>query len=268
METGLAPLVLALLVSAAPTTVPAPPPQALLPTLASPARTAPQGEVDLRAGVNWMNDTVPAPLLGGPEGDLLQFPALQALFPLGAHADLEISCAGFQQFRPDEGDHTTEVGDPHLWTRIVFRDSAEKSPGIGLRFGIKVPSASDDTHLGTDEADVFGSLLLSQPLGRSFLHLNVGVAILGDPLATRSQKDLLSYALALESPVGDKLRLFVEAAGLYSTSDGSRGEEGEARLGLSWATRRGAWEAVALAGYEPDSPDWGLSVSRLFRLGS
>jgi hypothetical protein len=259
------------------------PPPALLHIDARPARTVPQGEVLLRIGLGYEDDVIPAPLLGGPRGDLWSVPKLQVGVPIGPRADLDVEVPlvmhleiggdprdlGTDGHAWEPGGSETEAGDLRIATRVLFRQEPERGPAVGMRFGLKVPSASDETGLGTDEADVFAELLLSQPVGRGTMHLNVGLAILGDPTENSSQEDVVTYALAWEVRPGARTAWFVEASGIWNPSSSSRGEEGVVRTGISREVGmgRGAWEGTLLAGYEDASPDWGVTFARLIRFG-
>lgn len=65
-----------------------------------------------------------------------------------------------------------------------------------FRFAIKLPNAKAYKRLGTDEADIFYGLLLSERTGLFEFSQNLGMGILGDPEAGQGQEDVYTYALS------------------------------------------------------------------------
>jgi len=217
----------------------------------------------LHLGADYGAGMLPTPLLGpGEEGDLLRFPALGFTWGIGRHAQIEVEWPGWQFFEGDEASDD-EVGDAFLWTKVAFPRQGKRGPGLGFRFGFKVPVASTRTGLGTDEPDLFGTFLLEQGVLRGRILLNLGLGILGDPLRNGEQVDVIVYGLAFDAPAGTRVRLVGEAAGWYDgSSGGPSATRGEARLGVRLPAREGpgGFDAAVRVGYEKASPDWGLIV--------
>ena len=65
-----------------------------------------------------------------------------------------------------------------------------------FRFAIKLPNAKAYKRLGTDEADIFYGLLLSERTGLFEFSQNLGMGILGDPGAGQGQEDVYTYAIS------------------------------------------------------------------------
>jgi hypothetical protein len=72
-------------------------------------------------------------------------------------------------------------GDAEIFTKIRFLREGDRIPAIGAMFGIKLPNASRDDRLGTDETDFEVQLMASKDFGPVAAHFNVGLQILGNP---------------------------------------------------------------------------------------
>jgi hypothetical protein len=240
------------------------------PIVTRPASTLGPGGWAFGLGFDYAADTVPQPLLGERKGDLLRGPLLRFAYGLGERAEVSAEWPSYQDFDPEAGDGQSSVGDLHLWTRVAFRQKSETGPVLGLRFGFKVPNASEEDGLGTDESDVYGSFLLEAPLrGRdqaaAFL-LNLGLGILGDPLESGEQVDVITYGVGLELPFGDGHSFLLEAAGyIDDSSRRESGDTGEARAGFRLAAGPGTLDTALRAGFTDQSPDWGLHLGYSWR---
>lgn len=95
-------------------------------------------------------------------------------------------------------------GDARLFTKLWAVRERTWIPGIGVRFGVKLPNASKKDRLGTDETDFVMQLLGSKRFGDWAAHLNLGFAILGNPgfygADSSGQDDLFAYDVALATP--------------------------------------------------------------------
>ena len=95
-------------------------------------------------------------------------------------------------------------GDARLFTKIWAVRERTWIPGVGLRFGTKLPNASSADRLGTDETDFFIQLLGSKRFGEWATHVNLGISLLGNPgfygADASGQDDLFTYDLAAVSP--------------------------------------------------------------------
>jgi hypothetical protein len=95
-------------------------------------------------------------------------------------------------------------GDARLFTKVYIVREREWLPAMGLRFGVKLPNANAKDGLGTDEADFHIQGLGSKQIGGFGLHVNLGLAILGNPgfggSDSSGQDDLFTYAVGLVTP--------------------------------------------------------------------
>jgi hypothetical protein len=139
-----------------------------------------------------------------------------------------------------------------LFTKLYLLEDRSWYPAAGLHFGAKLPNASVDDRLGTDETDFLIAALASKDLGWISGHVNLGLALLGNPGPTApspqpfdsdGQDDLFTYAVALSSqpldgPARSTIRLMVEIAG----QEGSRFDNDRAAFRGGVQTTIGAWQ--------------------------
>lgn len=86
-------------------------------------------------------------------------------------------------------------GDVLLSTKTAFF-AHPKNWAAAFRFAVKLPNAKAYKGLGTDEADIFYGLLVSERIGLFEFSQNLGMGILGDPRAGQGQEDVYTYALS------------------------------------------------------------------------
>ena len=230
------------------------------------AAPLPAGTQALDVGAEYRTSVNPEPLLGEAEGDLLGVPELRYRIGFG-RAELDFGVTGWRAFSDDlTGEDEEEVGDIEFSTTVaIFRQKGGR-PGMSFAVGAKLPNASDETGLGTDESDVFGSLLLGYEGRTHAWRFNVGLAILGDPLEDASQEDMLTYGIAGRH--GGRHAFIWEIWGRAFDSDDHRDlEESTARAGYLYKGRRATFDIALLKGLTDNSGDLGASTGATWRFG-
>jgi hypothetical protein len=222
-------------------------------------------------------DTHRVPFIS-PEGSLLRAPVVSLRYGASDNVEFQIEGAaqvwGFadqaklgEKGKPawkskpvGKGRDEHEVGDFTLWTKWLALKEKKKRPAMALRWGVKLPNASDESGLSTDETDVYGSVVVSRALGgKSRLDANLGLAILGDPTEVRQQNDVFTYGASLTRVMSADTLLLMEIAG--ASGKGHAPPRSVARLGVRWHAHRGFHLfAAGLAGLTSRSPDWGVVV--------
>ncbi len=239
--------------------------------------TVGKGAVRLELGFEFLQDAVYP--LAGLEGDLSRVGVLG--IRAGAGDKVEIQILGtLQDFlnvnrrfdAPNsglldfQGNSTSDFGDFTLATKVTFTEPGTGSPGLGFRFGFELPNASNESGLGVDETNVFGSLLVEQPVGRLTLLGNAGIAILGDPLENSSQDDLFIYGAAATLDASQRLQLLAEISG--RRGPGSIGTEDQTRVRAGIRLQAGGafWDIAGFWGIEDTDPSSGviIGVSKSF----
>jgi hypothetical protein len=210
----------------------------LLPLDTERAEALPHGHAEAALGVAYADD-MRFPLFT-PEGaiasqDLFSLPRIALNVGLGGWAEVQ---ASFEMLYLDEdlvgagSDSTYGAGDARLFTKLYLLADRSWYPAAGVRFGAKLPNASVEDRLGTDETDFHIDALASKDFGFASGHLNLGLALLGNPGPTAptsqpfdsdGQDDLFTWSVAVaSSPIAifadSALTLLAEAVG----QEGSR----------------------------------------------
>ncbi|UCF81358.1 MAG: transporter [Acidobacteriota bacterium] len=234
-----------------------------LPLTTERAPTIPRGAAVLEAYAEYL-DTHAVPFVS-PEGSLLRAPVVSLRYGAADNVEFQVEGAaqvwGFADEDDEKVEDEHEVGDFTLWTKWLALKEKKKRPAVALRWGVKLPNASDESGLGTDETDVFGSVVVSKRLGKKTgLDANLGVAILGDPTEARRQNDVLTYGASLTRIMSKNTALLMEVAG--TSGKGHAPPRSVARLGFKWFPYRSRFHffAAGLAGLTSRSPDWGALV--------
>ena len=211
--------------------------------------------------------------------DLFSLPRIGLNVGLGDWVEIQ---ASFEMLYLDEelagGDSNSKygAGDARLFTKLYLLSEHDLWPAAGLRFGTKLPNASVDDRLGTDEADFSIEALASKDFGIASAHLNLGLAILGNPGPTApttspfdsdGQDDLFTWKIAGASRPLDlsdeaSLRLLAEFAG----QEGSRFDNDRAafRGGVQLRWRACRFYAGTSAGLVTASENVGAMVGLVY----
>jgi len=85
-------------------------------------------------------------------------------------------------------------------------------PAMSVSFSLKTDSGNDDKSLGTGKREYAVNTILSKSLDKMVLHFNLGYVIKED-LPGEDLRDVLTYGLAIEYPLDEKLNLVAEING-------------------------------------------------------
>src|SRR4030067_1765952 len=204
---------------------------------------------------------------------LLAFPSLGLNYSAGPVVDLQAYYDFLYRFTVN-APTIYGTGDLTLWTKVRFVPEKKNFPGLGLRFGVKLPNANAQDGLGSDQTDFYASVLLSKSIGRFENRANVGLAILDDPFKLRGQQDMLTVALASIYEISSSWQTFVD---FYSQQGAeARFRFSKVSTGLRFSKGDWVWDMAWKKGLRSDkkgyqdelSLDWGiiLGVSRYFDL--
>ncbi len=158
------------------------------------------------------------------------------------------------------GNSTNDYGDLTLATKFRFKKESERSPAMGFRVGVKLPNASTEKGLGTDETDVFGDFLIQKSFQGLTLAGNLGIAILGDPETSGAQDDQLSWGAAGIYSLTDMFRVFADLHGRVGPSGYGTEETVMARLGTQIKFGGLYWDVAFLSGLMETDPNSGISI--------
>jgi hypothetical protein len=184
--------------------------------------------------------------LAGLEGDLYRLPYLGFAFGLGDVAEFQVD-AGFNLLHVRDrepaplaedldftGDTTTDIEDAIVATKLRLIREGRRRPAVALRVATRIPSASNESGIGTDTIDWFMTLLAGKSLGDVRILANFGLGVLPFPLQGDRQNDVLTGGLAFLWSAAEGIDVVGEVNGRMdvqgSTPVGTE-DRGQARLG-------------------------------------
>jgi hypothetical protein len=162
------------------------------------------------------------------------------------------------------GDTTGDVEDFMFATKIRIAPETSGRPSFGFRFATKLPNANNETGLGLDTTDVFGSILIGKTVESVRVVGNIGIGILG--VATRGdlQNDVTTYGLSFARALTQRAEVVGEVNGRLDTRKGDPppGTEsrGIGRFGARYTI--GGWrgDAAVLFGLTSHDPSIGFAA--------
>jgi hypothetical protein len=181
---------------------------------------------------------------------------IAATLGIGSRVELDM-LYDFVDFDPEIGTGDSGSGDLRIATKIGIIGGPDSDTSLGLRLMTKLPNASEKYGLGTNETDFSFSLLLSNDFEHVLVHLNLGMAILGDPTNNSDQDDVMTYGIAFVIPAGP-VEFVAEVSG--TTMSQENNERAVARGGIRWnITENIVFDIGGGVGLNNDSEDWSVT---------
>jgi len=190
------------------------------------------GRMMIESGVEFAHDQrYPT---SGLVGNLWRVPTIGLSFGLSSIAEFQID-GGFHDVLSIKsrdpraplaslvtasGDSTSAFEDVIVGTKIRLLSEMMSRPAIGLRFATKLPTASNESGLGTDSMDFYVSLLGAKTVQSVRLVVNLGAAILSDPTEGNRQNDVLTYGASFARATTSQTEVVGELNGRISTRSG------------------------------------------------
>lgn len=234
------------------------------------------GRLLLEAGIDAERDVFFP--VSGLRGNHVTVPTIGISIGLSSIAELQIDGSFHQKLHITErrpaplsplldvdGDETSDVDDIVIATKLRFFSESGRRPAIGLRLATKLPNASNESGLGTDITDFYGSLLMAKTVESVRIVGNVGVAIIGDPTArVPEQNDLLTFSGSIARAMTAAAELVGEVSGRLNIKNGNPdpGAENRAvmRLGARYTRGPVRVDVAVLLGMTSRDPSVGLTT--------
>jgi hypothetical protein len=232
------------------------------------------GVIRIEAGFEFLQDQKFP--LSGLRGDLTKIADLKFSFGLSANVEFQaewtvrelLAIKGRQpspielKLGPNQLD-TNDVGDLALWMKVKLRDETRRAPGLGFKFGVKLPNSDQARGIGTNTTDFFAMAITGKRLDKLNLFGNLGIGILEAPLSPFTQNDVLLYGFAGIYELSERLSLVGEINGYDSTRRRAplgTESQSEARLGVQLRALGLQLNAAGIFGLARRSPRTGLSL--------
>src|SRR5436309_10087580 len=187
----------------------------------------------------------------GLRGNLWRVPTIGLSFGLSSIAEFQIDGAlrdrlSIKSRNPNAplaslvtatGDSTSSFEDAIVGTKIRLLSETTGRPAIGLRFATKLPNASNESGLGTDTMDFYGSVLGAKTVESVRMVVNLGGAILSDPTNGNRQNDVFTYGASFARAMTQQSEIVGELNGRLSTRSGGPFPGTESRALLKFGGR-------------------------------
>ncbi len=118
------------------------------------------------------------------------------------------------------GDTTHDIEDAYVGMKIRLVAETASRPALGIRFATKLPNASNESGLGTDSMDFYGSLLGAKTVQSVRAVGNLGVGIMSDPTDGNRQNDVLTYGVSFARAMTQATEVVGEVNGRVSVRSG------------------------------------------------
>ena len=107
---------------------------------------------------------------------------------------------------------TDGFDDVKVVSKINLITEKDVLPAISVSFSFKTDSGNDDKSLGTGKQEYAINTILSKSLDELILHFNFGYVI-KENLPEQNLRDVLTYSIAVEYPLDEKLNFVAEISG-------------------------------------------------------
>jgi len=202
------------------------------PLITEDPETVGAGRILVEGGFDWAhNAQYPA---SGLKGNLLRVPTIGLSFGISSISEFQIDGGLHDRLTINErnakaplaslvtatGDSTSDIEDVIVGTKIRLLPEGERRPAFGLRFATKLPNAKNESGLGLDTMDFYGSLLGAKTVESIRVVANIGAGILSDPVQGNHQNDVFLYGLSFARAMTQQAELVGELNGRVSTRSG------------------------------------------------
>jgi hypothetical protein len=233
------------------------------------------GRILLETGIDYERDYFLP--VSGLRGNLLTVPTIGVSIGVSSIAEIQLDGAVYQKLSITEqvpfapfskllkldGDSTADVDDLNIGMKVRFLSETAGRPAMGLRFSTRLPNASNESGLGKDIQDFSASLVFGKTVQSVRVVGNVGILILGNPVTTAAQDDLLAYSLSVAraiSPAAEVVGEFVGRANFANIVTPGAEDRGLLRFGSRYTISGVRFDAGVLLGLTPRDPEIGFTA--------
>ena len=166
------------------------------------------------------------------------------------------------------GDKTSSMEDLVVATKIRLVSEGASRPAFGLRFGTKLPTASSQKGVGLGTTDFFATLLLAKTVQSVRTVGNIGLIVLGNPIAAQDPATTLGFGLSIARALTNEFEVVGEINGRLTPFEKivPRGldSRGVMRLAGRYTYRMLRLDFGLLAGITKRDPSFGISAGATY----
>lgn len=234
------------------------------------------GRVLLESGIEYARDQHYP--VSGLNGNLWRLPTIGLSLGLSSIAELQYDgglrdrlditsrnpAAPLASIVTATGATTHDFEDLVVATKVRLLAETAKRPAVGTRIATKLPNASNESGLGLDTIDFYGSLLVAKTVQSVRVVGNIGAAILSDPTVGNRQNDVFTYGLSFARAMTQQAEIVGEINGRVSTRTGDAfpGTESRGTMRFGGRYTRGTvrLDAAVFVGLYAADPTFGLTA--------
>ncbi len=199
--------------------------------------------------LNWERDHLP--------GDA-RLTAVGTVVTVGVAPRIDLAVASSYLFANDPAASPSSergFGDTEIDVKGRLREQAGAAPTLGLKAGVKLPTAEHEKGLGTGAADGLFTAIAAWEKGPLAAFLNVRYTLAGRSLVDRNRRDAVFGSAAFEYEVRERTYLLGEYVWEKNVREGVRAAESLLAGGKYEITEKIVLDAGVRWGLSPTAPD-------------
>jgi hypothetical protein len=164
----------------------------------------------------------------GVKGDISHIGTFGASVGMGSNAEVQIDGGLIQRLDISDrtlgaplfatlplapGERSSGFADLVLATKIRFASETETRPAVGLRFGVKLPTAEESKGIGLGTIDFFVSGLIAKTVRSVRTVGNVGLFVLGNPETAQDSATALGFGISVARALTNEFEVVGELNG-------------------------------------------------------
>jgi len=169
------------------------------------------------------------------------------------------------------GDSATSFEDLVVATKLRLWSENEQHPGLGVRFGTKLPTASHSKGLGLGTTDFFVAGLVAKTVESVRTVGNVSLIFLGNPVVGQNTAKALGFGLSVARAITNNFEAVGEINGRTKPFGDIvppvLGSRGTMRLAVRYTHQLLRFDFGILVGVTPRDPGFGVSAGATYVMG-
>jgi hypothetical protein len=244
------------------------------PLVTEDPETVGPGVILVEGGIDYQRDVFYP--LSGLGGNLLRAPLVGVSFGLSSIAELQVDTGFYNRLLvlsrvpaprsgqvEIEGDHTSDVEDMVVATKLRLVPEAPGRPAFALRLATRLPNASHESGLGLDTTDFYASGLVGKTTRSLRIVGNLGIGVLTKPNGEDGQDDVITYGLSMARAVREGIEVVGEVNGYWNPVVAEAvGTESRSKLRLGSRMTRGTFrvDVALIVGLTSPDPSIGFAT--------
>jgi hypothetical protein len=220
----------------------------------------------------------------GLTGDVTHGPSFGVSVGISPNAELQVDGGLLQRLHVTQrrvgplsgtldftGDSASSLEDLTVAAKLRLLSENEQHPGLGVRFGTKLPTASHSKAMGLGTTDFFAALLVAKTVESVRTVGNVSLLVLGNPVAGQDSANALGIGLSVARAITNNF----EAVGEFNGRSRPFGDtvppglesRGALRLAARYTHQLLRFDFGILVGIGSRDPGFGVSAGATYVIG-